>query len=178
MKNWRHRQIVSLFLIAVLILPACASKGELGDSFDPENQKEYGINGTYVGQNIQEAIDILRPAKADFMDMQTREAYTVEQMASGQGKMVMGMMLVDRAQVIVMVEHGVIQSIMLAGVPEEQAQEFKTNRGLAMYDSEVQLKKLYGEAAGEKEVVYKGSKQTASFGIINEQVVWFRFDRL
>jgi hypothetical protein len=178
MKNWRQRRIVTLFLIALLVLPACAAKSGLSGSFDPENQKEYGMNGTYVGQNIQEAIDILRPAKADFMDMQTREVYTVEQMASGQGKMVMGMMLVDRAQVIVMVEQGVIRSIMLAGVPEEQAEDYKTNRGLAMYDSEEQLKKLYGEAPGVGEVVYSGSKQMASFGIVNDQVVWFRFDSL
>lgn len=178
MKDWRHWPCVMLVLIAGVMLAACSSDGGLSPSFDPENQKEYGLNGMYVGQNIKEAMDILQPDKADFMDMQTRESYTVDQMAAGEGNMVMGMMLVGRTQVMVMVERGVLQSIMLAGVPEEEAEKFQTNRGLAIYSSEQKLKELYGEAAGDKEIVYKGSKQEASFGIVNDQVVWFRFDRL
>lgn len=174
MNSKRRFRMAVLWLAAILLLQACSAAGD----FDPEDQKEYGISGVYLGQNIQEAVDILKPSKADFMDMVSRESYTVEQLASGTGTMAIGMLLVDRTQVIVKVKDGAIQSIMLGGVPQEDAQTFKTNRGLAMYDSVEQLKKLYGEVSGEKEVTIKGSKYSATFGISDDKVVWFRFDTL
>jgi hypothetical protein len=174
----RHFRIVAIFLLAVWILQACSSNTELTGTFNPENQKEYGIRGIYLGQNIKDAMDILQPTKADFMDMVTRESYTVDQMASGAGDAVMGMLLLDRTQLIVKVKNGLLLSIMLGGVTQENAQQFKTNRGLAMHDSVEQLKVLYGEAAGEKELTYKGSKYMAAFGILDNKVVWVRFDSL
>ncbi|MGG1661726.1 hypothetical protein [Brevibacillus sp. NRS-1366] len=171
-----YRMII--FAVAVMMLVACSVQPKAAGSFDPENQKEFGVNGIYVGQNIKEAMDQVKPDKADFMDMISRESYTVDQMAKGEGEAVMGMLLINRTQLIVKVKKGELQSIMVGGVAQEDAQKLKTNRGLTMYDSTEQLKKLYGEATGEKEVVYKGSKNMATFGIADNKVVWFRFDSL
>lgn len=178
MNSRKMLRIMAIFAVAVMMLVACSSQNGTTDSFDPENQKEYGINGIYVGQNIKEAMELLKPNKADFMDMVSRESYTVDQMASGAGEAVMGMLLVNRTQVIVKVKKGVLQSIMLGGVAKEDAEVLKTNRGLAMYASSDEMKKLYGDATGEKEVVYKGRKYMANFGIADNKVVWFRFDHL
>lgn len=172
--NFKHSfRIVAIFLLAIALLQACSS-----DAFDAENPKEYGINGVYLGQNIKEAMDILKPTKADFMDMVSRQSYTVDQMAQGAGDAVMGMLLLERTQLILKVKAGKLQSIMLGGVPQEDAQKFKTARGLAMYDSAAQLKKLYGEGTGDKEIVYQGNQYKASFGITDDKVAWMRFDSL
>ncbi|GED70582.1 hypothetical protein BRE01_42840 [Brevibacillus reuszeri] len=178
MNSRKTYRFLAIFVAVILMLVACSAQNEGAGSFDPENQKEYGINGIYLGQNIKEAMDLLKPSKADFMDMVTRESYTVDQMATGAGEAVMGMLLVNRTQVIVKVKKGELQSIMLGGVAKEDAEMLKTYRGLAMYDSVEKMKKLYGEATGEKEVVYKGSKYMANFGITDNKVVWFRFDQL
>lgn len=178
MKRIRQCRIVAIFLCAVWMLQACSSTGELADTFDRDNQREYGFNGTYVGQSIKETMEILQPTRADFMDMLTRESYTVDQMAAGAGETVMGMLQIGRTQVILKVERGVVHSIMLAGVPQEEAEQFRTNRGLAMYDSREELESMYGEASGGEQVVYTGKGGSASFGIVNNEVVWFRFDHL
>ncbi|RNB54087.1 hypothetical protein EDM57_18025 [Brevibacillus gelatini] len=168
--------ILAWLALFAFMLAACSAQSGPSGAFDPENQQEYGVGGIYLGQNIKEAMDIIKPTKADFMDMVTRESYTVERMAKGEGEAVMGMLLLDRTQLLVKVRKGELISIMLSGVAKEDAARFKTLRGLAMYDSGEQLKKLYGEGNGEKEVVYEGSKYTANFGLENNQVVWFRFD--
>ncbi|KQL44094.1 hypothetical protein AN963_21940 [Brevibacillus choshinensis] len=173
MNHTRYFRIVAIFLLTVIVLQACSSNG-----FDAENKKEYGINGVYVGQNIKEAIDILGPTKADFMDMVSRQSYTVDQMSAGAGEAVMGMLLLDRTQLILKVKAGKLQSIMLGGVAQEDAQKFKTMRGLSMYDSAEQLKKLYGEGTGDKEITYQGSHSKASFGIVDNKVAWMRFDSM
>ncbi|GAB1529459.1 MULTISPECIES: hypothetical protein [Brevibacillus] len=165
------------WVLTVVVLVACSAQSEPTATFDPENQKEYGVNGIYLGQNVKEAMDILKPTKADFMDMVTRQSYTVEQMAQGAGDAVMGMLLVDQTQMMIKVHKGELTSIMLGGVPREDAQKFKTYRGLAMFDSARQLEKLYGKGKDEQEVVYEGSKYIANFGLVNNQVAWFRFDR-
>ncbi|WP_411501888.1 hypothetical protein [Brevibacillus centrosporus] len=173
MKYTRFIQMMVMFVLAVIFLQACS-----GNEFDAENPKEYGINGVYLGQNVKEAIEILRPTKADFMDMVTRQTYTVDQMAAGEGDAVMGMLLIDRTQLILKVQKGQLQSIMLSGVPQEDAQKFKTIRGLAMYDASEKLTQLYGMGTGEKEVIYQGKSYKASFGLANNQVAWMRFDKL
>ncbi len=166
-------RIVAIVMLVAVLLQACSS-----NAFDAENPKEYGINGVYLGQNIKEAMDILKPTKADFMDMVSRQTYTVDQMAQGAGEAVMGMLLLDRTQLILKVNAGKVVSIMLGGVPQEDAQKFKTARGLAMYDSAEQLKKLYGEGTGDKEIVYQGKQYKANFGIAENKVAWMRFDSL
>lgn len=168
---------ISLWFIAIFLLAACSSHSGQTAPFDPEDQREYGVNGIYLGQNIQEAMEILQPTKADFMDMVTRQSYTVEQMSQGAGDAVMGMLFVDKAQMMVKVQKGELTSIMLAGIPVEEGANFKTYRGLSMFDSVEQLEKLYGKGKGGEEVVYEGSKYTANFGIADQKVVWFRFDR-
>ncbi|TQK74658.1 hypothetical protein FB479_101262 [Brevibacillus sp. AG162] len=174
---WKYLRMTAFWVLTVAVLAACSAQSEPTATFDPENQKEYGVNGIYLGQNIKEAMDMLKPTKADFMDMVTRQSYTVEQMAQGTGDAVMGMLLVDQAQMMIKVHKGELTSIMLGGVPREDAQKFKTYRGLAMFDSAEQLEKLYGKGKGEQEVVYEGSKYTANFGLVDNQVAWFRFDR-
>ncbi|WP_431809902.1 hypothetical protein [Brevibacillus agri] len=168
--------ILAWLALFIFMLTACSGQSEPSGVFDPENQREYGVGGIYLGQNIKEAMDIIKPSKADFMDMVSRESYTVDRMAKGEGEAVMGMLLLDRTQLLVKVRKGELSSIMLGGVAKEDAARFKTYRGLAMYDSGEQLKKLYGEGSGEKEVVYEGSKYTANFGLEDNQVAWFRFD--
>ncbi|MFS0558594.1 hypothetical protein [Brevibacillus sp. 179-C9.3 HS] len=175
--KWKYLRMTAFWVMAVAVLVACSAQSGTADPFDPENQKEYGVNGIYLGQNIKEAMDILKPTKADFMDMVTRQSYTVEQMAQGAGDAVMGMLLVDQAQMMLKVHKGEVTSIMLAGVPGEDAQKFKTYRGLAMFDSAEQLEKLYGKGKGGQEVVYEGSKYIANFGLADNKVAWFRFDR-
>lgn len=165
-----------ILAVAVFMLVACSAQPQSADSFDRENQKEFGVSGIYLGQNIKEAMELLKPDKADFMDMVSRETYTVDQMAQGTGEAVMGMLLINRTQLILKVRKGELQSIMLGGVAQEDVQRLKTSRGLAMYDSAEKVKQLYGEATGEKEVVYKGKTYTAAFGIEGDKVVWFRFD--
>ncbi|WP_429843851.1 hypothetical protein [Brevibacillus sp. FIR094] len=174
---WKYLRMSAIWVLTVVFLAACSTQSELTATFDPENQKEYGVNGIYLGQNIKEAMEILKPTKADFMDMVTRQSYTVEQMSQGAGDAVMGMLLVDQTQVMLKVHKGELTSIMLGGVPREDAQKFKTYRGLAMFDSAEQLEKLYGKGKGEQEVIYEGSKYTANFGLVDNQVAWFRFDR-
>lgn len=171
MNRIRYFRMLAVFLLAALMLAACSST-----DFDPENQQEYGAGGVYLGQNIKEAIGVLKPAKADFMDMVSRQTYTIDQMAAGEGEAVMGMLLVDHSQLIVKVKNGLIQSIMLGAVAQEDAQKFKTIRGFGIYDSADQLQKLYGKGTGEKEVVYQGSKYQASFGLADQKVAWMRFD--
>lgn len=173
-----HYRIAAIFLVAILMLQACSSNRGLPGSFDAENQKEYGINGIYLGQNVKAAMDMIKPTKADFMDMVSRESYTVDQLASGAGNGAMGMLLIDQTQLFVKVNDGVLQSIMLGGVAQDKAQQFKTNRGLAMFSSMEQLKAIYPDATGEKEWTVKGSKYSADFGILDNKVVWMRFDSL
>lgn len=177
MMKWQNSfRMLGLFGLLAFLLAACSSQAGPAGAFDPENQQEYGVSGVYLGQNIKEAMDLLKPTKADFMDMISRESYTVERMAKGEGEAVMGMLLIDRTQLLVKVRKGELISIMLGGVAKEDAARFQTLRGLSMYDSKEQLKKLYGEGSGETEVVYEGSKYTANFGVSGDQVVWFRFD--
>ncbi len=168
-----------LFAI-VLLLGACSSShsghGQLGDAFDPENQLEYGVRGIYLGQGIKEAMDVLKPTKYDFMDAVTRESYTVEQLAEGKGTVAMGIILIDHSQMMIKVRNGLIDSIILGGISKEDAPQLKTNRGIAMYDTVEQVKKLYGEAPDDKQLVYKGSKYQAMFSVHNNQVIGFRFD--
>lgn len=174
-KYWR---ILVVLMAAAIMLLGCSSEGKQPGSFDPENPKEYGINGMYVGQSVKEAMEACKPTKADFMDMVTRESYTVDQLAAGEGNGAMGMLLVDNTQLIVKVKDGVLQSIMLGGVAADKAQQFKTNRGLAMFSTKEQLKALYPDAAGDNEITVKGSKSTMSFGVVDNKIVWMRFDSL
>ncbi|MFD2371035.1 hypothetical protein ACFSO0_14025 [Brevibacillus sp. GCM10020057] len=171
--NDRYGKMVVMFLLALVLLSACSSAG-----FDPENEKEYGVSGIYLGQNVQEAIDVLKPTRADFMDMVSRQSYTVEQMAQGAGDAVMGILQVGRTQIVVKVRRGKLQSIMLSGVPQEDAAKFKTARGLAMYDSAEQVHKLYGRGTGKQEIVYQGSRCKASFGLEGSKVAWMKFESL
>ncbi|TKI54656.1 hypothetical protein E8L90_03950 [Brevibacillus antibioticus] len=174
---WKCLRMTAFWVLTTVVLVACSAQSGPTATFDPENQKEYGVNGIYLGQNIKEAMDILKPTKADFMDMVTRQSYSVEQMAQGEGEAVMGMLLVGQSQMMIKVHKGELTSIMLGGVPREDAQKFKTYRGLTMFDSARQLEKLYGKGVDEQEVVYEGSKYTAHFGFVDNQVAWFRFDR-
>jgi hypothetical protein len=172
---------VRLLLVAVLLLHACSTaggNGELSAAFDPENPREYGVRGIYLGQGIKEAMDRLKPTKYDFMDAVTRESYTVEQLASGAGTVAMGIVLVDHSQLMVKVRNGVLESIILGGVSETDAAEFTTNRGFALYESVDKLKEVYGEAPTGQEMVYKGSKYQALFSVHDNKVIGVRFDRV
>jgi hypothetical protein len=179
MKQRRRIWLMCLLVAAVLLLPACSSAGgdgQLAETFDPENPREYGIRGIYLGQGITEAMDVLKPTRYDFMDAVTRESYTVEQLAAGAGTVAMGIILIDRTQLMVKVRNGALESIMLGGVSETDAPQFKTNRGFTLYQSVDRLKQLYGEAPIGREMVYKGSKYQALFSIHDNKVIGFRFD--
>lgn len=177
---------ISLLAAALLMIGGCTQKtepaegtnntGQLSGAFDPENQKEYGLLGIYLGQGIKEAMDVLKPTKYEFMDTVSRESLTVDQLAAGRETMATGILLKDHAQLMLKVKNGMVQSILMGGVPEQEAQNYKTNRGLAVYDSVDQLKKLYGETAEGKEMVYKGSKYQALFSINQGKVIGYRFD--
>lgn len=177
---------ISLLTAALLIISGCAQdkqpaqgttdSQQLSGAFDPENQKEYGMLGIFLGQGIKAAMDTLKPTKYEFMDTVTRESLTVDQLAAGKEMMATGIILLDHAQMMMKVKNGQVQSIMMGGVPEQEASKFKTNRGLAVYDSVDQLKKLYGETAEGREMVYKGSKYQALFSINQGKVIGYRFD--
>jgi hypothetical protein len=182
MRMGRRSGWLAVWLAVVLMLQACAGapagQGRLPAAFDPENPQEYGVRGIHLGQNIKEAMDVLKPTQADFMDAVTRESFTVDQLASGAGTVVTGMLLVDGTQMMIKVRGGVLESIILGGVSKEAAPQFKTNRGLAVYDSVERLKQLYGAAPGDKDVVYQGSKYRASFSLHDNQVIGIRFDAI
>jgi hypothetical protein len=179
MKIRKHFGIM-LLLAVILLLGACTpthqGDGQPDGAFDPENPKEYGVSGIYLGQGIKEAMDVLKPTKYDFMDAVTRESYTVEQLAEGKGTVVMGMILINHSQMMVKVRNGVLESIILGGISREDAPTLKTNRGIAMYDSVEKVRQLYGQAPAGKELIYKGSKYQALFSIHDNKVIGFRFD--
>jgi len=176
----RKRFGIMLLLAVVLLLGACtpasSGNGLPNSPFDPENPREYGVSGIYLGQGIKEAMDVLKPARYDFMDAVTRESYTVEQLAEGKGTVVMGILLINHSQMMVKVRNGVLESIILGGISKEDAPALKTNRGVAVYDSVEQVRKRYGNAQEGKDLVYRGSKYQARFSIHNNQVIGFRFD--
>lgn len=183
MYNQRYRLIAYLLVAVILLISGCSNgskpepgNGQFSTAFDPENPQEYGLNGIYLGQGIKEAMDVLKPTKYDFMDAVTRESLTIDQLAAGQGSVVMGIILLDRTQLMIKVRQGVVESIILGGVPQEEASKIKTNRGLAMYESAEQVKKLYGGAPEGKELVYKGTKYQALFSVHDNKVIGFRFD--
>ncbi|MEJ8544619.1 hypothetical protein [Brevibacillus borstelensis] len=178
----RHGLLAICLLLAVFLLQACGSaesgEGGLSAAFDPENPQEYGIRGIYLGQNVKDSMDVLKPAKADFMDAVTRESYTLDQMAAGAGTVVMGLLLVDDAQLMVMVKQGVLKAIVVGGISEEKAAQFATNRGLAVYDSVQRLQELYGQVTSGQEVSVQGSRYKALFSIHDDKVIGFRFDAI
>lgn len=176
----RYVRVAIWMLAAVLLLQACSSpSGEngLAAAFDPEDPKEYGIRGIYLGQNIKEAMEQLQPTKADFMDAVTRESYTADQLAAGAGTMVMGLLLVDETQLMVTVKQGVLHSIVVGGIPREKAAAFATNRGLAAYDGPEKIQQLYGQAAGQsQEITLQGSKYKLLLRLHDNQLIGYRFD--
>ncbi|WP_232698355.1 hypothetical protein [Brevibacillus daliensis] len=156
---------------------ANTSDKQLGATFDPENPKEYGIRGIYIGQGIEEAMGILKPVKADFMDSITREPRTIEQMAASKGEMTMGILLIDQIPLMVQVQDGVLSSIMVGGIPEEKKQDFATNRGVTVYDKAEKLQEVYGNGEEtETEISYKGSKYKVAFSLNQEEIIGYRFD--
>lgn len=173
-----------MLLVALAIMTGCNSKaepakgeqGQLTASFDPENAKEYGIRGIYVGEGIKEAMDTLKPTKFDFMDVTSRASMTVDQLANGEGTLATGMLVVDDSQLMLKVRGGVVDSILVGGIMEDQRDKFKTNRGLALFDTVEQAKKLYGDAAGANELTYKGKNQQMQFSTVNGKIVGFRFE--
>ena len=188
MVAWKNRHYAFLLVLLVLCLavgcqsaapekPNASDGGAtLSQTFDPENPHEYGIKGIYLGEGIKEAMELLKPEKYDFMDAATRASLTVDQLAEGKGSVATGILLVDKTQVLLKVAKGTVQSIVLGGVPEEESKSFATNRGVAVYDSVDQVKKMYGETSGEKELIYKGSTYQITF-IANEgKVIGIRFD--
>lgn len=156
--------------------PAEDSQLKLSGAFDPENAQEYGIRGIYVGQGIKEAMDQLKPSKYDFMDAISRASMTVDQLAQGEGTIATGMLVVDNAQLMLKVRNGVVESILVGGIEEANRDKFKTNRGLALYDSPEKMKQLYGEASGENVVTYQGSKYMMQYNVLNGKVIGFRFE--
>ncbi|MGO0062092.1 hypothetical protein ACTID9_19005 [Brevibacillus fluminis] len=180
----KSRSIFLMLLVVLAIITGCNSKaepakgeqGQLAASFDPENAKEYGIRGIYVGQGIKEAMDTLKPTKYDFMDVESRASLTVDQLANGEGTLVTGMLVVDNSQLMLKVRKGVVDSILVGGIVETQRDKFKTNRGLALYDTVEQAKKLYGDAQGDSELTYKGKNQQMQFSTVNGKIVGFRFE--
>ncbi|ATO48164.1 hypothetical protein [Brevibacillus laterosporus] len=187
MINWKVI-VGSAVLASVVALTGCQPTGTtspaptenttLAPTFDPENAKEFGIRGAHVGEGIKEAMAALKPEKYEFMDMISRESLTVEQLAKGEGNITTGILFADQAQVLVTVQKGVVTSIMVGGIPQEQGDKFKTNRGLSMYESIDKVKQLYGDAAGDKELTYKGSKYQVTFSLNNNKVIGYRFDVL
>ncbi|USG67527.1 hypothetical protein NDK47_09735 [Brevibacillus ruminantium] len=177
-----RRLIMFIWLIAaVLLLQACGpgqnQQSGLPAAFDLENQQEFGIRGMYLGQNIKQVIEILKPEKADFMDAVTRESFTVDQLAAGAGTTVMGLLFVDDCQLMITVKQGVLHSIAVGGVPKEKATLFATNRGLAVYDSKERLQELYGPIGEEKEgqITLQGKKYQVVFSLNDNQVIGYRF---
>ncbi|MDN9012237.1 hypothetical protein [Brevibacillus laterosporus] len=187
MRNWKMI-VGSVVLASVAALTGCQPTGTasvaptenttLAPAFDPENAKEFGIRGAHVGEGIKEVMDAMKPEKYEFMDMISRESLTVEQLAKGEGNITTGILFADQAQVLVTVQKGVVTSIMVGGIPQEQIDKFKTNRGLSMYDTIDKVKQIYGDVAGNKELTYKGSKYQVTFSINNGKVIGYRFDTL
>ncbi|HAS00900.1 MAG TPA: hypothetical protein DCR67_04060 [Brevibacillus sp.] len=187
MRNWKMI-VGSAVLASVVALTGCQPTGTtslaptenttLAPAFDPENAKEFGIRGAHVGEGIKEVMDALKPEKYEFMDMISRESLTVEQLAKGEGNITTGILFADQAQILVTVQKGVVTSIMVCGIPQEQSDKFKTNRGLSMYDSIDKVKQSYGEVAGDKELTYKGSKYQVTFSLNNGKVIGYRFDMM
>jgi len=184
MKFIRNHWKTWMLVIALIVAAGCAQQppaedGQaLGSQFDPENPREYGMMGIYLGQNIAEAIELLKPDRYEFMDAVSRESLTVEQLAQGEGTVAMGMIMVDQAQLMLKVRNAAVESIIMGGVPEAVAPQYKTNRGLALYDSAARLKELYGEAGDGEELVYKGNQYQALFRVHDGKVIGFRFDRV
>ncbi len=181
MRNNRWIHLVAVFLL--LLTVGCAGKepatneNGLTASFDPENAKEYGMRGIYLGQGIAEAMQVLKPTQFEFMDAETRQSMSVDQLAKGEGTVSMGIIMLDNAQLMMKVRGGVVESIMTGGVPPEAGKQFATNRGLPMYGTADELEKLYGKpAAAGNEWIYKGSKYQALFSLHEDKVIGFRFD--
>ncbi|WP_134685912.1 hypothetical protein [Brevibacillus migulae] len=181
----RHKRIWAFCLMAVLLLLAAGCSGGesttnengLSASFDAENAKEYGIRGVYLGQGIAEAMQELKPTQYEFMDAETRQSMTIDQLAKGEGTVSMGMILIDKAQLMMKVRAGVVESIIMGSVPTEAGKQFATNRGFPLYGTVEELKQLYGNPTSEgNEWVYKGSKYQALFSIHEGKVIGFRFD--
>lgn len=179
----KHFFYTVLYLAVLLVLNGCAGEKasiegplQLAGSFEPDNPLEYGTRGIYLSQGVKEAIGVLKPERYEFIDAVTKETLTVDQLAAGEGNAALGIVFVDQAQLMLKVRGGVVESIIVGGVPEQNADKFKTNRGLPMYASAQQVEKLYGEAAGDKEMIYKGSKYQALFIMHSGKVIGYRFD--
>lgn len=156
--------------------PNTTTTPQITEKFDPENKLEYGLNGVYLGQGIQEAMNVLKPTKYEFMDAMSRESMTVEQLARGEGTVSTGMIMIGKAQIIMKVRKGAVESIMTGGLSETEGKTIKTNRDVAVYDSVDLVKQKYGETQGDKELIYKGSTYQMLFSIHNGRVMGFRFD--
>ncbi|MGC5325577.1 hypothetical protein [Brevibacillus sp. SYSU BS000544] len=149
---------------------------QITEKFDPENKLEYGMMGVYLGQGIKEAMDQLKPTQYEFMDAVSRESLTVEQLARGEGTVSTGMIMIGKAQIIMKVRNGVVESLMTGGMSEEEGKTIKTNRGVAVYDGVDKVKQAYGETQGDKELIFKGSTYQMLFSIHNGKVLGYRFD--
>ncbi|GAA4715407.1 hypothetical protein [Brevibacillus fulvus] len=177
---------LALMLAISLLLTGCnnepqptdAAGSPLSAEFDPENSKEYGIRGIYLGQGVKEAVATLKPAKYEFMDAETRASVSVDDLAQGKAAAAMGILVVDEAQLMLKVSEGKVTSIMVGGIPKEAAGKFQTNRGLAVYDSVDKLTELYGRTAEGQEMVYHGKTDQAVFTVSQGQIIGFRFDRI
>lgn len=185
MRNCKWTALIAAILL--LLVAGCGAQqpavdenaNGLSASFDPENAKEYGLKGIYLGQGIAEAIEVLKPTKYDFMDTESRQSLSVEQLAKGQGTLSMGIILVDNAQLMMKVQSGVVQSLIMGGVPADAGERFATNRGFPLYGSVEELQKLYGKPAAQgTEWIYKGSKYQAAFSVHEGKVIGYRFDLL
>lgn len=184
----RRFYLINTLIIAVLLgMTGCsqatpqqgsATVTPVSDKFDPENQKEYGMQGVYLGEGIKEAIDQLKPTQYDFMDAVSRQSMTVEQLAKGEGTISTGVVTLGKIQIIMKVQNGVIDSLMTGGIPESEGKNLKTNRGVALYDTADKVKAAYGEAQGDKELVYKGSKYQMLYTIFNGKIIGYRFDKV
>lgn len=182
----KSRSILLMLLVVLALLTGCSStvepakgdQGQLAGAFDPDHAQEYGIRGAFVGQGIKEAMDTMKPEKYDFMDVTSRASMTIDQLANGEGTLAAGMLRVDNSQLMLKVRNGVIDSILVGGIVETERDKFKTNRGLALYDTVEQAKKLYGDAAGENELIYKGKAQQMVLSIVGGKVVGFRFETI
>lgn len=182
--NMRNKKWVLLIAVFLLLFAAGCGKEEpaanengLSASFDPENAQEYGMRGIYLGQGIADAMQLLKPTRYEFMDAASRQSMTIDQLAKGEGTVSMGIIMLDNAQLMMKVRGGVVESIMMGGVPPEAGKQFATNRGLAMYGTVDELKKLYGNPVADgNEWIYKGSKYRALFSVLEGKVIGFRFD--